>query len=122
MNIYKKLEDSLVFRHYNKIKDGDYICFALESKMGRSSILSIRISIRIMMISFLFTVGFLEVLYLVAAVFTTWVFIVAWFFKNGIETKMSRGYPYFEHTDAIGMGMMMILSFIVAVLIAISVN
>ena len=112
MNIYRTLEDKWVYSHYNNIEDDEYCCFDISSSSGQDSISAIRISIRIMMISFLLTVALIDASYSVGFI-TAWIFLMSWFFKDGVEGKMTSGYPYLEHTDAIGLIFIGILSFII---------
>jgi exopolysaccharide biosynthesis predicted pyruvyltransferase EpsI len=118
MNIYKKIEDKLTMRQYNKVKEWEYNTFEPESRQGKESLSIIRNSIRTMIFSFLLTIFFI---YMPNSVgfFTAWVFFMSWLVKGQTEGKMFSGYPYPEHTTAIGTMFIGIPSLIIAVILII---
>ena len=118
MKIYRKFEDKWTYKHYNSVKDDELFLFSIYGPEGESTMSSIRMSIRGMVASLLFTILFLYVLN-VMWLFTAWLFFMFYFFKSGLARKMSRGYPYMEHTDAIGLGIVGLFSFIPVVILII---
>jgi len=112
MSFYKKFEDNWVYKYYNSIKDNEYVIF----NGDKATMESIRTSIRVMIISSLVTLFLLYLLY-PAGVFSAWIFFVAYYYKSGVERKMTRGYPYLEHTDAIGFFLVGFVSFLVTVVL-----
>ena len=118
MKIYRNFEDKWVYKHYNSVKDNEYFLFSIDSSEGESTMSSIRMSIRGMVASLLFTILLLYLLSIMW-LFTAWLFFMFYFFKSGLEGKMSSGYPYMEHTDAIGLGIAGLISLIPVVILII---
>jgi len=113
MNLFKTLEDKLVYKEYNRLKsEGRAELFSPNAEsMG-----IIRWGLRLMYIF-----GPLS-LYLIyqnnsAAVFTIWLFLQGFFWKSAVEGKMDNGYPYLEHTDAMGLSFLFIITVIIAFVI-----
>jgi len=116
MNLYRKFEDKWVYKHYNSVKDDEYFLFSIDGSEGESTMSSIRMSIRGMAVSLLFTILLLYALSIMW-LFTAWLFFMFYFFKSGLEGKMSSGYPYMEHTDVIGLWIVGMFSFIPIVIL-----
>lgn len=121
MNIYRKLEDKWTMRQYNKVKDWEFNTFAPKSAEGKASLSMIRKAIRIMIISFLLTV-LLSIALNPGGFITAWVFFMSWLVKGQIESKMFSGYPYLEGTNAMGIMLIGVPSFIImAVLFVVTI-
>jgi hypothetical protein len=112
MNPLKKFEDYLVYKEYNRLKkEGKAELF----KPNAQSMRTIRWGLRIM-----YFFGPLSA-YLVyqnnpLAVFTIWLFIQGFFWKSGVEGKMDNAYPYLEHTDAMGLAFLTMITFGIAII------
>ena len=112
MNPLKKFEDYLVYKEYNRLKkEGKAELFSPNAQsMG-----TIRWGLRVM-----YFFGPLSA-YLVyqnnpLAVFTIWLFIQGFLWKSAVEGKMDNGYPYLEHTDAMGLAFLTMITFGIAII------
>ena len=112
MNPLKKFEDYLVYKEYNRLKKEGK---AELSSPNAQSMGTIRWGLRIM-----YFFGPLSA-YLIyqnnpLAVFTIWLFIQGFFWKSGVEGKMDNAYPYLEHTDAMGLAFLTMITFGIAII------
>ena len=115
MNFYIKLENKWIYGKFPKDVDGGYYCPSRFSP-NEYAVPTIRIFIRIMVASFFIAIGFIGVSYLLVKL-ATWVFLMSWYVKNGLEKKMCAGYPYLDHKDAIGISMSFIFSLIILLVV-----
>ena len=108
-NWYIKLEDKEVMSHYNSIDKWEHCLFEPSSSMGKEAFSIIRGCVRTMIVSFVLFV-WLCISLNPFAVLPLWSFMFAATLKDQVEAKMTSGYPYLEHTNAIGMMMMFFVS------------
>ena len=108
-NWYIKLEDELVMSHYNSIDKWEHCLFEPSSSMGKEAFSIIRGCVRTMIVSFVLFV-WLCISLNPFAVLPLWSFMFAATLKDQVEAKMTSGYPYLEHTNAMGMIMIFIIS------------
>jgi hypothetical protein len=108
-NWYTKLEDKWVMSYYNAIDDNQHCLFEPNSSMGKGSLSEIRGCIRTMIVSFVLFIWLCISLNPVV-VLPLWSFLFAGILKGQVEAKMTSGYPYLEHTNAIGMMMLFFVS------------
>ena len=108
-NWYIKLEDELVMSHYNSIDKWEHCLFEPSSSMGKEAFSIIRGCVRTMIVSFVLFV-WLCISLNPFAVLPLWSFLFAAILQDQVEVKMTTGYPYLEHTNAIGMMMLFFVS------------
>ena len=108
-NWYIKLEDKEVMSHYNSIDKWEHCLFEPSSSMGKEAFSIIRGCVRTMIVSFVLFV-WLCISLNPFAVLPLWSFMFAATLKDQVEAKMTSGYPYLEHTNAMGMIMIFIIS------------
>ena len=108
-NWYIKLEDKEVMSHYNSIDKWEHCLFEPSSSMGKEAFSIIRGCVRTMIVSFVLFV-WLCISLNPFAVLPLWSFMFAATLKDQVEAKMTSGYPYLEHTNAIGMMMLFFVS------------
>ena len=108
-NWYIKLEDKEVMSHYNSIDKWEHYLFEPSSSMGKEAFSIIRGCVRTMIVSFVLFV-WLCISLNPFAVLPLWSFMFAATLKDQVEAKMTSGYPYLEHTNAMGMIMIFIIS------------
>ena len=108
-NWYIKLEDKWVMSHYNSIDKWEHCLFEPSSSMGKEAFSIIRGCVRTMIVSFVLFV-WLCISLNPFAVLPLWSFMFAATLKDQVEAKMTSGYPYLEHTNAMGMIMIFIIS------------
>ena len=108
-NWYIKLEDKWVMSHYNSIDKFKHCLFEPSSSMGKGSLSEIRGCIRTMIVSFVLFI-WLCISLNPFVVLPLWSFLFAGILKGQVEAKMTSGYPYLEHTNAIGMMMLFFIS------------
>ena len=108
-NWYIKLEDELVMSHYNSIDKWEHCLFEPSSSMGKEAFSIIRGCVRTMIVSFVLFV-WLCISLNPFAVLPLWSFMFTATLKDQVEAKMTSGYPYLEHTNAMGMIMIFIIS------------
>ena len=108
-NWYIKLEDKEVMSHYNSIDKWEHCLFEPSSSMGKEAFSIIRGCVRTMIVSFVLFV-WLCISLNPFAVLPLWSFLFAAILQDQVEVKMTTGYPYLEHTNAIGMMMLFFVS------------
>ena len=108
-NWYIKLEDKWGMSHYNSIDKWEHYLFEPSSAMGKGSLGTIRGCIRTMIVSFVLFV-WLCISLNPFVVLPLWSFLFAAILQDQVEAKMTTGYPYLEHTNAIGMMMLFFVS------------
>ena len=113
MNFLKTFEDKLVYKEYNRLKaEGKAQLFSPNAEsMG-----IIRWGLRLM-----YVFGPLSI-YLIyqnnpIAVFSIWLWLQGFTWKFAVEGKMDNGYPYLEHTDAMGLAMGFFFTLVIAFVI-----